>query len=106
MTVLGPADRLQLKKKTLFILNSIAHHQASFQKLDRMAEMKFFQFLNKKYLVQTVSSETSPSKEDISFPAGDIIRSLAPLNLFTAAGLSADQVCIKSNFCSVPVSMK
>lgn len=95
MTVLGPADRLQLKKKTLFILNSIAHHQVSFQKLDRMTEMKFFQFLNKKYLVQTVSSETSPSKEDISFPAGDIIRSLAPQILFTAAGCQLIRFALK-----------
>lgn len=95
MTVLGPADRLQLKKETLFILNSIAHHQVSFQKLDRMVETKFFQFLNKEYLVQTGSSETSPSKEDISFPAGDIIQSLASLYLFTATGCQLVRFALK-----------
>lgn len=67
----------------------------SFQKLDRMAEMKFFQFLNKKYLVQTVSSETSSSKEDISFPAGDIIQSLAPLYLCTAAACQLVRFALK-----------
>lgn len=95
MTVLGLADRPQWEKKNCFILNSIAHHQMPFQKPERTAGMKFLQFSSGKYLVQTVSSETSPSKEDISFPAGDIIPNLALLYLCAATSRQPIRFALK-----------
>lgn len=46
--------------------------------------MKLLQVLSRKDLVQMVSSETSPSTEDISFPAAHLTLNLAPLYLLTA----------------------